>query len=173
MSKSVKKTSSKKTTTKKSVKKEGFVPFSLPTYTAVSFIAFLVALLGVVYYFYNESKGFERPDYEPVATVYHSEMLGMDAGDEYIYSIFENKNSKSKSYFYIKSKAKITMVGSSQSEDVSSGSLNSRTDLKKITKDIEKDTSETATKNVSYRYLVNGQYVNIDTIEELENKLFS
>ncbi len=173
MSKSVKKISSKKTTTKKSVKKERFVPFSLATYTAVAFVAFLVALLGVVYYFYNESKGFERPDYQPVATVYHSEMIGMDAGDEYVYSIYENKNSKGKSYFYVKSEAKITMVGSSQSKDISSGSLNSRVDLKKITKDIEKDTSEGTTKNVSYRYLVNGQYVNTDTIEELENKLFS
>ena len=173
MSTSKKKTSSRKTTTKKKINKEGFKPFSLSTYTAVSFVAFLIALVGVVYYFYNDSKGFDRPDYQPIATIYHSEMLGNDAGDEYVYSIYENKNSKGKSYFYIKSKAKITMVGSSESEDISSGSIKTKLDLDKIISDIEKDAKSSTVKNVSYRYLINGQYVNVDTIEELENKLFS
>ena len=171
MSTSSKKTSSKKTT-KKKISKESFTPFNLTTKTVVAFLAFIIAVVSLFYYLNNDSDDFVRPDYQPIATVYHSEMIGMDAGDEYIYSIFENKNSNTKSYFYIKSKARITMVGSGESSDVSSGSINNRSDLNKIVRDIDKDSSGDS-KNVSYRYLINGEYTNIDTIEELGNKLFS
>ena len=176
MSTSTKKTSSKKSTNKKTtnkkVIKEGFKPFSLATYTATSFVAFVIALVGVVYYLYNNSNNYVRPDYQAVATIYHSEMIGNDAGDEYIYSIFENKN-KSNTYFYIKSKSSITMVGSGESKDIKSGSIKTKSDLNKIVKDIEKDTKSDSTKFVSYRYLVNDDYVKLDTLEELENKLFA
>ena len=172
MSTSIKKTSSKKTTTKKS-NNERFKPFSLTIKTIVAFFTFVIVVVYLFYYLNDIMGDFTRPDYKPIATVYHSEMIGVDEGNEYVYSIFENKSMKNGKYFYIKSKARVTVVGAEDNKDVSSGSINFKSDLNKISKDIDHDFMNDTTKNVSYRYLVNGEYVNVDTIEELGNKLFS
>ena len=169
MSKSIKKSNSK---TRKSIK-ESIKPFSKMTYVAAIFITFVIVITGLMYFLHKEYTSFKRPNEDVVATIYHSEMQGIDAGSEYIYSIYKNKNKGDKSYFYIKSKASITMVGSSESKDVASGALNKSSDFDKITKDIEKDNETTSETIVVYSYVSNGKNVDCNTIEELANKLFS
>ena len=71
-----------------------------------------------------------KNSYDYIATIYHSEMLGIDAGTEYIYYIYQSDKNDNE-YFYIKSKSNITIAGSSEKKDVGSGSLKSKNDLRK------------------------------------------
>ena len=119
----------------------------------------------------NNKHSYTRPDYDYIAIIYHSEMLGIDAGTEYIYYIYKSPKDNNK-YFYIKSKSNITIAGSGEESDVGSGALNDTNDLKSITKDIEKDSRKDSQTYISYSYVDNGNNEKLDGISELENKLF-
>ena len=127
-------------------------------------------VLICVFSLYRSYDSFSRPDYEATAIVYHSESQGIDAGTEYIYSIYKKKDSNG--YFYIKSKASITITGSGTAKDIKSGSINKKSDLDKITKDIEKDVESGAQKNVTYTFVDNSTKTEVKDITELGNKLF-
>ena len=119
----------------------------------------------------NNKKEYTRPNYAYSAVIYHSEMLGIDAGTEYTYYIYKSSTSDNK-YFYIKSKSNITITGSGKESDVASGSLNDMNDLKKIMKDIEKDSKKESQTYITYSYNNNGNNEKLNSIDELENKLF-
>ena len=112
-----------------------------------------------------------KNSYDYIATIYHSEMLGIDAGTEYIYYIYQSDKNDNE-YFYIKSKSNITIAGSSEKKDVGSGSLKSKNDLRKIQNDIEKDSQKNSQSYVSYTYIDNGISEEYENIDLLGNKLF-
>ena len=91
-------------------------------------IGVLIVFLGV---HNREKKDYVRPDDDYIAMINHREMLGMDAGTEYIYYIYKEPNHN-KEYFYIKSEANITLAGAGEQKDVGSGSIKNKNDLKKI-----------------------------------------
>lgn len=130
-------------------------------------VSILIVVL-VVFAFINIGR-IVRPDTNYVATIYHSEMMGIDAGTEYTYYIYPDEND---TYLYVKSKADITMVGADEIKDISSGKINSVSDFEKIKEDIEKDKIEGAHQLVTYSYLNNDKQEEFTTIEELANKLF-
>ena len=144
------------------------------TITIISLIAIIIFIV-----INNRSASYTRPNYEPTAVIYHSEMRGMDAGHEFIYDIYQpNKNINE--YFYIKSQSQITMTGSGKSNDVDSGSLKSKDDLKIIEKDIEKDKEslKSVYSNILYKYTQNGasiEYKDIDSFPSypLSDDLFN
>lgn len=141
------------------------------TITIISLIAIIIFIVFMV--INNRSASYIRPNYEPTAVIYHSEMRGMDAGHEFIYDIYQpNKNIDE--YFYIKSQSQITMTGSGKSNDVDSGSLKSKDDLKIIEKDIEKDKEslKSVYSNILYKYTQNGASIEYKDIDSLGNKLF-
>ncbi len=120
----------------------------------------------------KKSDDYRRPNYDYTAVIYHSEMLGMDAGDEYIYHIYPSSLESNNSYFYIKSKSKITIMGSGDSIDVDSDSIDNKSDLQKIEKDIKKDSRNNRMTTISYYYVNNGKSEKYKTIEDLGNILF-
>lgn len=115
---------------------------------------------------------YTRPDYDYVAVICYSEMLGLDAGTQYSYYIYPSLNSKGVSYFYIKSKSDITIAGPGQEIDIDSGNLEKKSDLSKIAKDIQKDFGKYAESYVSYYYIINGTLEEYKNMNELGNKLF-
>ena len=134
----------------------------------ISIISIVIITLSIIS---NSKKGYTRPNYDYVALIYHSEMLGMDAGTEYTYYIYKMPKSKNK-YFYIKSKSSITITGPGKESDVGSGAINNKKDLNKIIKDIEKDSKKNSQTNISYSYVSNGNSEKLDSINELGKKLF-
>ena len=135
----------------------------------VVLLVIALAIWGIISLNKKDSD-YDKPDYDYVAYVYHSEMAGMDAGTEYIYYIYEtNPGSKKQSYFYIKTKASITIAGPSEEEKIGSGSIDKKSDLKEIDKDIEKDTRNDSSKNVVYSDKDGNKY---KTIAELAKVLF-
>ena len=97
----------------------------------------------------NNSKNYTRPNYDYTAVIYHSEMSGIDAGTNYIYYIYKVEKSDNE-YFYIKSKSNITIAGQDKEKDINSGSLNNKDD---------------------FTYVNNGNNEELNSINELENKL--
>ena len=126
-------------------------------------IVFIVTLIK------NNSNNYTRPNYDYAATIYHSEMLGIDAGTEYTYYIYKSDKNNNE-YFYIKSEANITLAGAGEQKDVGSGSIKNKNDLKKIMKDIKKDSKYDSQTYISYIYGDSGPLENID---ELESILFN
>lgn len=119
----------------------------------------------------NNNKSYTRPDYDYIAIIYHREILEADIGTEYTYCIYRSAKDNNK-YFYIKSSSDITIAGLGEKSDVGSGALNDTNDLKKIMRDIEKDSIKNSQTYISYLYVNNGNNEKVDNISELENKLF-
>ncbi len=104
-----------------------------------------------------------------VAMIYHSEMVGIDAGIEYVYYIYPNKNN---TYKYIKSKSFITDTGSSKPKYIKSGKIKDKSDFEKIKKSINMDKSKSSERHINYIYTQNGERKIYTSIEELSDKLF-
>lgn len=138
----------------------------------VIFAVIAIVLISLIVVFVkNRDNKYERPNYDYIATVYHSVMKEVDAGKEYFYYIYKSNDNKTK-YFYIKSETTISIKGSGKEKDVFSGSINSKDDLKKITNDIEKDADREAESSVAYTYLKEGSNEECVDIDELGNKMF-
>ncbi len=103
------------------------------------------------------------------ATIYHSEMLGIDAGTEYIYRIYPSTND---TYVYTKSKSEITIAGTSKEKEVDFGKIRNKSDLKKIERDIKSDEIIGAKKHVSYTYSQDKNAEKCSSMRELAEKLF-
>lgn len=134
-------------------------------------IIICIAISLIVVFMKNKDNKYKRPNYDYVATVYHSVMKDIDAGTEYFYYIYKSKDNNK--YFYIKSEISISIKGTGKEKDVYSGSINKKEDLKKITKDIEKDADREADSSVSYTYLEEGKNEECVDIDELGNKIFN
>ena len=131
----------------------------------------LIAIIVAAYKYFTKDTEYERPTYDYVATVYHSVMDSPDKGTEYFYYIYKTENNDN-TFFYIKSKATISLEGSGKEKDIGSGSLKEKDDLKKIIKDIDKDSNRNAESNISYTYLNEGTNEECVSMEELGNKIF-
>ena len=131
----------------------------------------LIAIIVGVYKYVTKDVEYERPDYDYVATVYHSVMDSPDKGTEYFYYIYKSEDNST--FFYIKSTATISLEGSGKEKDIASGTLKDKESLKKIVKDIDKDSNRKAESNISYTYLNNGNNEECVSMEELGNKIFS
>lgn len=127
----------------------------------------LVVIIGIFYFIKN--KKIVRPNTNYVAVIYHSEMIGIDAGKEFIYYIYPDEND---TYLYIKSNAEITMTGSNNEKDIDSGKINNKSDFEKIKKDIENDKLKDAQHFFSYTYIKNDNAEKFISIEELADVLF-
>lgn len=130
-----------------------------------------IIIVAVVILINKKNNDYSRPDYDYSAIIYHSEMMGMDAGTEYTYYIYKSSKNDNE-YFYIKAKSTITIAGSGEESEVGSGTLNNKNDIKKIEKDIEKDSESDYETYLSYMYVNNGKSEKVDTINELGDKLF-
>ena len=137
-------------------------------------ILLIVLLIVFASYIFieNKKKDITRPDYEPVASVLHSERVGIDAGSEYSYDIYQINKDDNSSYYYIKSSSDITIVGSRNKKDIDSGIINKKDDLKKIEKDINKDKEKDTTSSINYYFNNNGEYENLESIDALIDRLF-
>lgn len=132
----------------------------------ISIIILFIIIGGVVFINFNK---ITRPDNECIASIYHSEMLGMDAGTEYVYYIYPDEND---TYIYIKSRGIITIAGLSDTKDIASGKITKVADFEKITKDIEKDKREGSQCYITYSY-INGENVEkYETMSEFIDRLF-
>lgn len=129
----------------------------------------IIVVVAIGAFFFIKNRKIIRPNTNYVAIIYHSEMMGIDAGDEYIYYIYPDKND---TYLYIKSKAEVTIVGSSDEKDINSGRIRNQSDLEKIKEDIEKDKIKDAQQFLSYSYINNDNVQKFTSIEELAEKLF-
>ena len=56
-------------------------------------ILFIIAF-AVIGIFTIKNRKITRPEADYIATIYHSEMLGMDAGWQYIYYIYPDEKTK-------------------------------------------------------------------------------
>ena len=137
----------------------------------IGIIAISIIFVFIIVWINNNKNSYTRPNYDYIAIIYHSEMLGIDAGTDYIYYIYQSDKNDNE-YFYIKSKSNITIAGSSEKDDIGSGSLKSKNDLRKIKKDIEKDSQKNSQSYVSYTYINNGINEEYENINLLGNKLF-
>lgn len=133
----------------------------------IMMIIILVVVIGIFVFIKNRK--IVRPNTNYVAIIYHSEMIGIDAGYEYTYYIYPDEND---TYLYIKSKAEVTIVGSSDEKDINSGRIKNESDLEKIKQDIEKDKLKDGQQFLSYTYINNDDVQEFTSIEELEEILF-
>lgn len=134
----------------------------------------VLAIIGVAIVINNNgvtNKQYKRPNSDFVAVIYHSEMMGIDAGTEYMYYIYESEENNNE-YIYIKATSNITITGSGKEKDIGSGILKNKSDLKKIEKDIKKDTKKDQQSNITYSYINNGSYEKYESIDSLGDKLF-
>lgn len=129
---------------------------------------FIILIVGVGFLIIRNKK-IVRPDMDYIATIYHSEMIGIDAGWQYIYYIYPDENE---SYVYIKSKSEITIAGASEEEDVDLGKIKDKNDFEKIEKDIEKAKLAEAQQFFNYTYKNEGKIENLNSMEELAEQLF-
>ena len=130
------------------------------------FIIFIAIIIGI---FAIKNKKIARPNVDYIATIYHSEMLGMDAGWQYVYYIYPDKNN---TYSYIKSESEITIAGASEEKDVELGKIKNENDLSKIEKDIEKNKKEESQEFLHYTYISSSDIKNLKSMDELADCLF-
>ncbi len=136
----------------------------------ISIISILIVIV-VILLINKNNNNYSRPDYDYSAIIYHSEMMGIDAGTEYTYYIYKSSKSDNE-YFYIKAKSTITIAGSGEESEVGSDTLNTKNDIEKIKKDIERDSKSDSETYTSYMYVNNGKSEKVDTLSELGNRLF-
>lgn len=80
----------------------------------------LVGFLGV--YGFIKINKVEKPKEDPVASIIHRELIGLDAGYEYFYSIYRKGNK----YFYIKEAIENTIAGAKDYGKPSKGIINNK-----------------------------------------------
>lgn len=132
------------------------------------FIVIVILLIVSVMGFINTKNEYQLNSKILEATIYHSEMMGIDMGTEYTYRIYLNKNT----YGYTKSKSEITIAGPSEEKEVSFGKIRNKSDLKKIESDIKSDEIIGAKKHVSYTYSQDKNAEKCNSMRELAEKLF-
>ena len=137
----------------------------------IGIVAISIIFVFIIVWINNNKNRYTRPNYDYIATIYHSEMLGIDAGTKYTYYIYKSEKNDNE-YFYIKSKSSITIAGSGESKDIDSGPLKNHNDLKKVQRDIENDSEKNSQSYVSYTYINNGISEKYENIDLLGNQLF-
>ena len=137
----------------------------------IAVVLVICIVLCLVFLRLNKPKKIERPNYDYIASIYHSEMMGMDAGTEYIYYIYKS-DKKDNEYFYVKVASKITIAGAGEVKNVSSRKILNKEDLFKIEDDIKKDKEKNAKSNVTYSYGNSSESEKLESISDLANKLF-
>lgn len=133
------------------------------------FIVIVILLIVSVMGFINTKNEYQSNSKILEATIYHSQMMGIDAGTEYTYRIYLNKNN---TYGYTKSKSEITIAGPSEEKEVSFGKIRNKADLKKIEKDIKNDEIMGAKKYISYICSQDKNVEKCGSMRELADKLF-
>lgn len=131
-------------------------------------ILFIIAF-AVIVIFTIKNRKITRPEADYIGTIYHSEMLGMDAGWQYIYYIYPDENQ---TYLYIKSKSEITIAGASEEQDVKLEKIKSQRDLHEIENDMEMDKQTNAQQFIHYTYVNGSDIKNLNSIDELADCLF-
>ena len=128
-----------------------------------------VLVIAVLLIYFLKGPKYERPNYDYSAIIYHSVMIGIDAGTDYTYTIYKSDDS----FFYIKSESYVTIAGETDQKDTSSGAINDKTDLYNIKKMIDKDSKGYDDVNTNYIYVDNGTRVLCNDLDELASKLFN
>ena len=59
----------------------------------IGIVIVIIIIVFIVTLIKNNSNNYTRPNYDYAATIYHSEMLGIDAGTEYTYYIYKLDNN--------------------------------------------------------------------------------
>ena len=136
-------------------------------FIVILFIILIAIVSGILVI---KNKKITRPNADYIATIYHSEMLGIDAGWQYIYYIYPDENE---TYLYVKSESSITIAGASEESDVELGKLHNENDFAKLKKEIEKDKKEEAQQFLHYTYISGSDIKNLNSIDELADCLFS
>lgn len=129
-----------------------------------------IIVLALIIIVFLKTKKIVEPDIAPVAKIHHSEMLGIDAGTQYTYSIYPDENN---TYLYIKSRGMTTIAGPTERENISHGKLKQKSDLQKIEKDIEKDKRNDTQQDISYYYIKKEETQKCNSLDELGDKLFA
>jgi hypothetical protein len=105
-----------------------------------------------------------------VGQIYHSKMMGADAGTIYRYYIYPD----GKNYKYVKTSSSITIAGEGKGIKVSSGKITSRKEMIDLDKDVEKDKGEGSTSIVSYFYREkDGIDTRYDSLEALTDRIYN
>ena len=133
-------------------------------------VILFIILFAIIGIFTIKNRKITRPNSDYIATIYHSEMFGMDAGWQYIYYIYPDKNE---TYLYIKSESEITIAGASDEQDVEIVKIKNQNDLDKIEDDIEKDKQEDSQQFIHYIYMNDNDIKNLGSMDELADCLFS
>ena len=130
----------------------------------------IIVVIVLIYVIYNklDNKIIIDNNEQCIGTMYYSYMLGIDAGTEYIISLY---NSTDSSYKYKITKSDITIKGSVNEKEYDAGVIKTKNDLitlnnqfiNKKEKGIELDSS-------SYRYINRSNEI-LD-FEEFANELF-
>ena len=55
----------------------------------IGIIAISIIFVFIIVWINNNKNSYTRPNYDYIAIIYHSEMLGIDAGTDYIYYIYQ------------------------------------------------------------------------------------
>ena len=88
------------------------------------------------------------------------------------YYIYPKTKTNHSSYKYYKTKSNVTLAGSSKPKNVATGDLKNKKDFDKITKDIAKENEKGAQTYVIYTYNGEGISADLETLDELTDKLF-
>ncbi|MBR4111361.1 MAG: hypothetical protein IKK43_06745 [Clostridia bacterium] len=129
----------------------------------------IVLVIIFIVCFFIKDKIIVRPNSDYVATIYHSQMMGMDAGWGSTYYFYPTEDE---SYMWIESKTTITIKGASKEKDVDSGIIKNQNELQNLVTDIENSKRPDAQQYISYTYINNGNEEKVGSVEELIEKLF-
>ena len=133
-------------------------------------IIFILGIVITVIYYTNKKTNNDIYTYtDLVATIYHYESIGMDAGTTYIYNIYLGKDN---SYICTKTKENVTVAGVQKQNEEIFDRIKTKKDMEKITKDIEKNKMQYATTDIQYIYTELGEKITCKSIEDLTNRLF-
>ena len=132
-------------------------------------ILFIILIVGISAVCVIKNKKITRPDTDYIATIYHSEMLGMDAGWQYIYYFYPDRKNE---YIYIKSESEVTEAGASDERNIEKGVIKTKNDFVKIEKNIENDKNEESQQFFHYTYINGNEIKNLNSSDELADCLF-
>ena len=131
----------------------------------------LILIVGaaIAFYMFYSNRNLRPEGVDYIAYIYHSEMLGMDAGNEYMYYFYPNEDG---TYLYVKAESEVTIAGSGEAKDVKSGKIKEKADFEKIKTDIAQNEMTNTMQYLKCIYK-NGEVVEeYYSVDELANKLF-